>query len=158
MSKLYCLMLVWYCDGRLQRRIPYLIHIGFTVYAFSGLISVLFFHDVYAMEPSAEEIANMENIEYWQLQCQTYIEGRNAMTKPESTWTAEERKSVNDLLDLDEYTREKIAESLKDNHKVLHGAIGEQSKSKPESSQPSQVLGKRKNSSEDYGFKFTKTS
>lgn len=153
----HCVLISSYYSGRLPLIIRYVTYTGFTVYSFTEIIPMLFFRDVYAMEPNAQDIESIGDVEYWQLQCKTYMEARSAMNKPESTWTAEERESVACLADMDEFTREKIAESLKDNNKGLHEAIGEQSKSKPESSQPSQVLGKRKNIYGDYGYKSTRT-
>jgi hypothetical protein len=96
------------------------------------------------MEPESSgssDIASIkENIEYWQLQHKTYAEAKSALTKPEASWSNDEKLSVEELISIDEFSPEKIDSAIKDIRKNISSSQAELAKSVPKFSDS---LGKR---------------
>ncbi len=74
---------------------------------------------LYAMEDSRSVDQIREDIDYWQLQARTYTEAKSTIHKPESTWSHDEKLSVQELKEIGEYSQESIENALKEVRKNL---------------------------------------
>lgn len=87
-----------------------------------------------AMENSKSVDEIREDIDYWQLQARTYTEAKSALCKPETTWSQDERLSVQELKEIGEYSKDNIENSLKEVRKNLSSSQKELLNALPKSS------------------------